>query len=165
MFAYIFIYIYIYAYVYIYIYIHIYIYLYVGGIWGLISAGLLASKGGYEDTYADAYDIGTSGHRSTHCMGVFYGGSGAQLTANCLFILTVLSWTVCSMIFCIGFLKILFPKAFKEEVVAEDHILTNIEILLQNKTNFCKGMYLLFFVFCFVLIYCSFNSYLHETSI
>jgi hypothetical protein len=111
----------------------------VGGIWGLISAGLLASKGGYEDTYADAYEDGSFGLRSAHCMGVFYGGNGSQLTANCLFILAVLSWTICSMIFCIGLIKLMFPAAFKEEIVTEDHKLTHMELFLKNKREFRKG--------------------------
>ena len=44
------------------------------------------------------------------------GGSGAQLSANCVFLLAVLGWVVCAMVFCIGGLKLIMPNAFREEV-------------------------------------------------
>jgi len=54
------------------------------GIWGVIAAGLFATK----DAYAAAYYSA----RADTCAGLFYGGSGAMLGAGFVFILALLAW-------------------------------------------------------------------------
>lgn len=50
------------------------------------------------------------------------GGSGSQLTANCVFLLAVLSWSVILTVLCVGCSRILSPGSFQiEDAVDEVH--------------------------------------------
>ncbi|CAM9900828.1 unnamed protein product [Choristocarpus tenellus] len=54
------------------------------GIWGVLAAGLFATKTNYGAAYyAD---------RAAACAGVFYGGDGSSLAAAIVFILAILAW-------------------------------------------------------------------------
>jgi ammonium transporter, Amt family len=75
----------------------------VNGVWGLIAAGLFATKENYSESYSGLSDFSPlSPHifcrysdgssRADHCAGIFYGGSGYQLASNICFILTIISW-------------------------------------------------------------------------
>ena len=43
------------------------------------------------------------------------GGNGSQLAANCVFLLTVLTWTIAAMVLCVGGLKLVSPGSFEKE--------------------------------------------------
>jgi hypothetical protein len=88
----------------------------VNGVWGLIAAGLLTSQAGYEGTYADAYHGSYPTDRSMSCRGVFYGGLGPQLAANCVFGLAVLAWTTCTVTPFLLFILVAFPSAFLDDI-------------------------------------------------
>jgi len=89
-----------------------------GGLWGLLAAGLLTSQAGYEVTYADAYGGGgPPSERSTHCQGAFYGGPGWQFGAQIVYALAVVAWTVCTMVPAVLFMQVLFPASFFEDVM------------------------------------------------
>ncbi|CAM9194013.1 unnamed protein product, partial [Ascophyllum nodosum] len=53
------------------------------GAWGVFSASLFATKDNYSAAYYD---------RADNCAGAFYGGSGAAVGANVVFILAVIGW-------------------------------------------------------------------------
>ncbi|CAN0059701.1 unnamed protein product, partial [Discosporangium mesarthrocarpum] len=54
------------------------------GVWGVLAAGLLATK----ENYAEAYYL----ERANECCGAFYGCGGKQFTANLIFVLAVMGW-------------------------------------------------------------------------
>ncbi|CAM9900198.1 unnamed protein product [Ascophyllum nodosum] len=54
------------------------------GAWGVFAASLFATKDGYSAAYY--------GDRVSDCAGAFYGGSGAAVGANVVFILAVIAW-------------------------------------------------------------------------
>ena len=87
---------------------------YTNGAWGLIAAGLLTSQNGYESTFADAYADGDPASRSSRCYGALYGGVGWQLAAQCVAVLTVLAWTVCTVRVFIGLAWLFSPSSFAE---------------------------------------------------
>lgn len=74
------------------------------GLYGTVMAGLL----GTEKNYARAY----FSDRASECAGVFYGGSGAALGANLVFIAAVIGWvTMCSVVVfgglkCVGLIRV-----------------------------------------------------------
>jgi hypothetical protein len=43
------------------------------------------------------------------------GGTGSQLAANCIFLLTVLTWTMTAMVLCVGALKMVSPGSFEKD--------------------------------------------------
>ena len=79
-----------------------------GGLLGLLSVGFFASPEGYAESITSplglaspmytTYDTATyqidvtSKNRAISCAGIFYGGNGNLLGANCLLILALLSW-------------------------------------------------------------------------
>ena len=84
----------------------------VNGAWGLIAAGLFASKKGYASTIASQYSNGDS--RALNCAGVFYGGKGYQLGANIIFGLAVLSWSCGTFILFLLAIRFLFRRKFAD---------------------------------------------------
>ncbi|CAM9857351.1 unnamed protein product [Discosporangium mesarthrocarpum] len=64
-----------------------------GGMWGVFSASLFATK----DNYAAAYYA----DRAERCAGAFYGGDGSSVAAAIVFILAILAWvgTTCVLLF------------------------------------------------------------------
>lgn len=52
-----------------------------GGLWGMVAAGLFTCPRAYADAYGH--------HRARHCAGLLYGGGGAQLGANLIFLVRV----------------------------------------------------------------------------
>lgn len=115
----------------------------VNGAWGLIAAGLLTSQAGYEGTYADAYRDRSDPDRSMSdpdrsmcCRGVFYGGHGSQIAANCVFGLAVLAWTICTIIPFLLFIRVAFPTEFLDnlaDLAAPDLLTTVAEDQLRHK--------------------------------
>jgi Amt family ammonium transporter len=69
------------------------------GCYGVIMAGLFATK----ENYAAAYGIYDGAE--DECAGLFYGGSGAQLGANLVFVLFVFCWTGSCSLAVFGALK------------------------------------------------------------
>jgi Amt family ammonium transporter len=67
------------------------------GIYGVLAAGLFATPHNYGMAYYSA--------RADECAGIFYGGSGAMLSAQLVFILANLCWTSACSIVVFGGLK------------------------------------------------------------
>jgi hypothetical protein len=84
----------------------------VNGAWGLVAAGLFASKKGYASTIASQYSNGDS--RALNCAGVFYGGRGYQLGANIIFGLAVLSWSCGTFILFLLAIRFVFRRKFAD---------------------------------------------------
>lgn len=84
----------------------------VGGVWGLLAAGLLTSQVGYKSTIEEFYLSGEN--RAFYCNGVWYGGSGNQLAANIVFILATIAWSFSVMLVVLLPLRWLLPSEFKE---------------------------------------------------
>lgn len=61
-----------------------------GGIWGLVAGGFFTSPKLYKEAYNDVND-------PQKCAGVLYGGSGAQLGANLVFLAMCSLWIICSL--------------------------------------------------------------------
>mmetsp|Transcript_17121 Transcript_17121/g.22617 ORF Transcript_17121/g.22617 Transcript_17121/m.22617 type:complete len:469 (+) Transcript_17121:103-1509(+) len=85
------------------------------GIWGVIASGFFATESAYSAAYYGA--------RASTCCGVFYGGSGAMLGANFVFVLCVVLWSgTCSCIIfgSTSLMKILRVSKDVEEIGMDD---------------------------------------------
>mmetsp|Transcript_63548 Transcript_63548/g.124779 ORF Transcript_63548/g.124779 Transcript_63548/m.124779 type:complete len:474 (+) Transcript_63548:171-1592(+) len=95
------------------------------GAYGVFCAGLFATKHNYKMSY-NPWDGSVD-----HCAGVFYGGGGSQLAANCAFICAVVAWVGCSSIIMFGCLNLIGCLRISPEVEdlgldASEHGITNI---------------------------------------
>ena len=52
--------------------------------------------------------------QSYRCNGAFYGGNGIQLGAQCVFVLAVQGWCICTMATFVWLLQLAFPACFLE---------------------------------------------------
>jgi Amt family ammonium transporter len=100
------------------------------GCYGVLMAGLFATK----ENYAAAYGIYDGA--VDECAGAFYGGSGAQLGANIVFVLFVLCWTGACSLVVFGGLKVTGMLRVSAEV--EDEGMDTSELGVSMK-QFSEG--------------------------
>ena len=98
------------------------------GCYGVIMAGLFATK----ENYAAAYGIYDGA--VDECAGAFYGGSGAQLGANIVFVLFVLCWTGSCSLVVFGGLKITGLLRVSAEVEEEGMDSSEHGIAMEKKS-------------------------------
>ncbi|CAM9215514.1 unnamed protein product [Choristocarpus tenellus] len=78
------------------------------GAWGVLAAGLLATK----DNYGEAYYA----ERASDCCGAFYGCGGNQFAANLIFVLAVIAWASVMSFLMYTFAKVTVGLRVSQEV-------------------------------------------------
>lgn len=73
------------------------------GIWGTLAVGFFACNNYQADNYNET--AGTYNALTADQLGIFYGGNGRLLGMQCLGIVTILGWTICTMTFIFFLLK------------------------------------------------------------